>query len=767
MFAIDTFYVDDVATNGTGTLANPYNSLQAALNNSNTGPGDTIYVRAGTYRAQSMVQAGKHGDATGYLTISAYPGDAAPVLKGSDLVTGWVNHSGNIWKKTGWLTNSQQVFEDGVPLQQIGRPPATVFNPNDGEDEYPNPVGTGLGDMAAGRFFYDDAADTLYVQLTDNSNPNSSVMEASVRDRIFFADPTRGYIKIDGLIFEHGNASAVREQDALVTLSANSIFQNSIARYGDLAGVSLGDVANSQIINSQLINNGDLGITGPGSDNYVISGNIITGNNYRGFNRFWHAGGIKTTTGSYGLVQDNTIGNNNGSGLWFDFANSNNTTTVRNNYIYGNGPEEAGIFVEASKNIKILNNVLVNNNRRGVFVSGSDQTKIYHNTIVGQQGIAGIDVIARNGVNSTNTTIRNNIISGGTGTYDLRISGGTGNTSNYNDIYRSAGAIFNNGSNKTFAQWQAAGFDLNSTSANPNFVTASGDVYTLGTSSPGRDTGTTLADVTDDYAGTARPQGVAYDMGAYEFYTTLGTGLVGYWRFNENTGTTTADASGSGNTGTLQNGAAWTAPGKDGASHITFDGVDDRVNVADSSSLDVSGAMSIGGWFNHNSAGGSGTNGVQKLNAYRITAVEANAANSKWQFFITDPVGGTHQVTTTSAYSNDAWHYITGVFTGTQLLIYVDGVSAATAVNWTGTIQNSAQALVIGQRDSVYYKGQIDELRIYNRALTSTEVGTLAGGFSGLMASGSTAKVSSQPVFSSRTITESEPVKKRKLIESL
>src|SRR5205085_1624062 len=57
-------------------------------------------------------------------------------------------------------------------------------------------------------------------------------------------------------------------------------------------------------------------------------------------------------------------------------------------------------------------------------------------------------------------------------------------------------------------------------------------------------------------------------------------GLVGAWGFDENTGTTTADQSGTGNNGTLTNGPAWNAAGKFGSA-ISFDGTNDFVNVPD------------------------------------------------------------------------------------------------------------------------------------------------------------------------------------------
>ena len=70
---------------------------------------------------------------------------------------------------------------------------------------------------------------------------------------------------------------------------------------------------------------------------------------------------------------------------------------------------------------------------------------------------------------------------------------------------------------------------------------------------------------------------------------TAPSGLVAAYTFAEGTGTTTADASGNSNTGTLAGGAAWSAAGRFGKA-LAFDGVNDLVSVADAASLDLTRA---------------------------------------------------------------------------------------------------------------------------------------------------------------------------------
>ena len=72
------------------------------------------------------------------------------------------------------------------------------------------------------------------------------------------------------------------------------------------------------------------------------------------------------------------------------------------------------------------------------------------------------------------------------------------------------------------------------------------------------------------------------------------TGLVGAWGFNEASGTTVADASGTGNTGTIS-GATRSTAGRYGGA-LSFDGVNDMVTVADANSLDLTTGMTLEAW---------------------------------------------------------------------------------------------------------------------------------------------------------------------------
>src|SRR5207253_6948477 len=94
-----------------------------------------------------------------------------------------------------------------------------------------------------------------------------------------------------------------------------------------------------------------------------------------------------------------------------------------------------------------------------------------------------------------------------------------------------------------------------------------------------------------------------------------GTGLVAAYGFEDGAGTTAADASGNGNTGTLS-GPAWTSSGRFGGA-LSFDGVDDWVTVADADSLDLTSGMTLEAWVNPSTPGG----------AWRAVLMKEQAAN--------------------------------------------------------------------------------------------------------------------------------------------
>jgi hypothetical protein len=218
--------------------------------------------------------------------------------------------------------------------------------------------------------------------------------------------------------------------------------------------------------------------------------------------------------------------------------------------------------------------------------------------------------------------------------------------------------------------------------------------------------------------------------------------LVGWWKFDEGSGTNATDSSGSGNTGMLINGPTWVA-GKIGTSALSFDGVNDYVNLGDSSAVNFgSGDFAFLAWVYNNSQntrntifGKDSTTGRQFfiiLNSDNIGTVTVGGMTAG--IFSSTTVAAGRDLAAGSI-STNAWHHIVFERVSGVLSIWVDGsVRASTSWNYAGglenlTLQDTSSIFQIGGRSYTsyedYFSGLIDDARIYNRALTTNEITTI------------------------------------------
>jgi len=201
-------------------------------------------------------------------------------------------------------------------------------------------------------------------------------------------------------------------------------------------------------------------------------------------------------------------------------------------------------------------------------------------------------------------------------------------------------------------------------------------------------------------------------------------GLVAAYSFNEGTGSTVADASGNNNIGSI-NGAAWTTQGRFGNA-LYFDGINDWMTVNDSNSLDLTTGMTLEAWVNPTSSAASWTTVLMKeqasTQAYALFA-DTTSARPYIYFNTATDSSGSKSVGGTSALPINTWSHLAATYDNTTLRLYVNGVQVGSQ-SFTGSIMNSAAALRIGGNSvwGEYFQGRIDELRIYNRALTQSEI---------------------------------------------
>lgn len=202
-----------------------------------------------------------------------------------------------------------------------------------------------------------------------------------------------------------------------------------------------------------------------------------------------------------------------------------------------------------------------------------------------------------------------------------------------------------------------------------------------------------------------------------------GSGLVAAYRFGEGAGTSTADSSPNANGGALVNGPLWTGGGKYGNA-IHFDGVNDHVRVADSGSLDLGWTGTIEAWVKLDTVSRWSTvvaKGSANNDPSHNYALQLNSSN-QWQCILGGG-GGAIVLRSTSGPQANRFYHLACVWNSTTVQLYVDGVLNASSSLTLLPAANSSP-LYLGQfgGNADYHDGILDEVRIYNRALTQTEI---------------------------------------------
>ena len=204
--------------------------------------------------------------------------------------------------------------------------------------------------------------------------------------------------------------------------------------------------------------------------------------------------------------------------------------------------------------------------------------------------------------------------------------------------------------------------------------------------------------------------------------TAAQTGPVAAYGFDEGTGTTAADATGNGRTGTIS-GATWNSSGRFGSS-LTFDGVNDRVNIADHALLDLTTGMTLEAWVRPSALGASWRTVILKeQTAQLVYALYAHTDTSRPSGHVY--IGGDIDVRGTAQVALDAWTHLAATYDGATLRLYANGTLAASRAI-AGSMVASTAPLRFGGNAvwPEWFAGLIDEIRIYNRALSAAEIQT-------------------------------------------
>ncbi len=271
----------------------------------------------------------------------------------------------------------------------------------------------------------------------------------------------------------------------------------------------------------------------------------------------------------------------------------------------------------------------------------------------------------------------------------------------------------------------------------------------------GTDTWTNIGRQALSYGGMtdAYWEGLIDDVKIYDYVRTPAQiawsynkgGPVGYWKFDECSGTTANDSGSGGNNGTITPGTGappentatgtcssgnnyemWNdgTTGKVNAS-LGFDGNDDIVTIPDDNSLDITSAISLSAWIKVNSFSPDHARIMTKDSTTQGNPfswmIESNASLQ----FCQTGLSACNFETGANTLQAGVWHHVAAVWDGTNRYLYIDGKQRAFEAQ-SGTMAVNDNDLTIGNNadNNRDFDGQIDEVKIFNYALTPEQIKT-------------------------------------------
>jgi hypothetical protein len=245
--------------------------------------------------------------------------------------------------------------------------------------------------------------------------------------------------------------------------------------------------------------------------------------------------------------------------------------------------------------------------------------------------------------------------------------------------------------------------------------------------------------LTNDEVANLSADRTVYTQSAPQAASVSGTAkqLVGYWTMDTNdmsaTGATMFDKSGQGNTGTVT--GTTTSTGRIGQAR-SFNGTSNFIDVGNATNLNVgTGDVSLSAWVKPtNNTGSQWVLGKRDLGGLGTNNGYLFGLNSGQLRIVIENSDGDYVDYSAGSVSAGAWHQIIASITrnsATGVKIFIDGVQVGTSQNTT-LVQNSlanAINLAIGRQGgsiaSGYFNGSIDDVRIYNYALSAQDVANL------------------------------------------
>lgn len=193
--------------------------------------------------------------------------------------------------------------------------------------------------------------------------------------------------------------------------------------------------------------------------------------------------------------------------------------------------------------------------------------------------------------------------------------------------------------------------------------------------------------------------------------------LISWWKFDED-----AEDEKDINPGLVQGGVSFTNDAERGEV-ASFDGIDDYIDVGNGASLNITNAITIGAWVKPAGVSGGNAELITKAEDYKGYSLYLGGGGDTIQLLL-----GNGAWNSGPAYSwpegYNVWYHIVGVWNGTQIRLYANGVDIGSPTSLTGSISTTVNSLKMGKHYSLasYFNGSIDDVMIFNQALNETSI---------------------------------------------
>jgi hypothetical protein len=344
-----------------------------------------------------------------------------------------------------------------------------------------------------------DTSGTASAPIMFKAKSAGVVIEGSGAERDAFFITGADYIVVEGLTIQHATRAGVRIDDAHHVTVRNCTFANNgkwglFTDFSDYTTVEDSEAYGSVDEHGIYISNS--------SDSPTIRGNRLHHNHGCGLHMNGDINMGDDGIIAYAVVENNIVYENGlggGSGINMDGVTD---SVVRNNLLYNNHASGISLFQEdggsSSQHNRVLNNtIIMPADGRWALNIPDTNNKLFNNIVINNHPYRGSILI------STPTSAEFE--------------------SDYNVVMDRFAADGEGDTILSLVEWNALGYDQHSFIADPSqlFVDAVANNYHLKTGSLAIDQGTALGDVTTDLEGMPRPVGVGYDIGAYEFLSSI------------------------------------------------------------------------------------------------------------------------------------------------------------------------------------------------------------------------------------------------------